>query len=204
MANVLYWLYDVLLDVYTKLSKVYFRFVTGKGEIERICSENFHNSEMSFRFAKSLKESKQLSTFTKIIFFPKPFPVKAAFDFIVARKRIPLISSSTSKPQLKILSMNINCCLVSLRHVNLVINNLEKSQKTIIVKSDTKYKALMSEFLSNMLGIDTEATLDPAYERKGGDVGFQNPLDSSTDFRAMGLLGLIQLVYFSQQDSAQR
>lgn len=175
MTGVFNRLYNVLLNICSKFSKVIFHYFTGQGEIERICSKGYHHSEMSFQFAKSLKQSKQLSTFSTIIFFPKPFAVKPAFDAIVAIKRVevPVISSNKSKPQSKICSMNINCCLVALRHVNLVINNLEKSQKIVVIKSDPKYRSLMADFLSNMLGTDVVNSQDPAYEFNGGGIGFQ-------------------------------
>jgi hypothetical protein len=54
-----------------------------------------------------------------------------------------------------------------------VINNLEKSQKTVVVKSDPKYRSLMADFMSNMLGTDVVNSQDPAYEFNGGEIGFQ-------------------------------
>jgi hypothetical protein len=162
---------NIFNRIYEKVSKIWLHYYTGQCEIERICSSGFHNSDMSFRFTKSLKDSKQLSTFSTIIFFPKPFAVKQTFDAIVDIKRIE-VRSTKLKPQPKICSLNIDCCLVALRHINLVISSLEKSQKTV-VKNDLRYRSLMAEFMSNMLGTDLVNHLDPPHEFDGGEVGFQ-------------------------------
>ena len=181
---------DTLLStvstLWTQVRKIALRWWFQTGEIERICQQGgYHNANMSILFSKSLKASKQLSTYSSIIFYPKVFSVHAAYSNLCEVKKIPSLHTS-------IVTMNIKHCLHALRYVNVVIHQLEKSQKTVVDLKLPKHQALLDEFWQNMR---------PNIPRTGpedwGDVGFQG-LDPTTDFRGLGLLGLQQLVYFSK------
>ena len=179
---------DTLLSTvttwWTQIQKVVLRWWFQTGEIERICA-SYHNAQMSILFSKSLKASKQLSTYSSIIFYPKLFSVQAAYSNLCEVKKIPVHCTS-------IVTMNIKHCLHALRYVNVVIGQLEKSQKTVVDLKLTKHQALLDEFWQNMRPNNTRTKPE-----EWGDVGFQG-LDPTTDFRGLGLLGLQQLVYFSK------
>ena len=188
-----------LADILRTASKVIWHWLTGKCEIERACQNQFHDQKMSYTFAISLKKSKKLSTFSKIIFFPKPFKVSQACDSIISIKKIP-------KTELLIIS-NISHCLRSLRFVNSVITKIQAFSKMEFDKSREEHIRLIESFWANMKpGLSrrrfpsTQDVDDGFKSIDWGDVGFQGS-DPSTDFRGMGLLGLLQLEYFSQRQT---
>lgn len=114
----------------------------------RICTNGYHSHKMSFLFAKSLKYSKQLSTFSKIIFYPKLFKTNLAMDSIVSIKKIDINNSSNNSP-MKICSVNMYLCLDQLRHINEVINSLEKTMKITVDRNIATHESLLQEFRSN-------------------------------------------------------
>ena len=195
MFNLLFVFFDCIRKFTSRLQKVVQRLFSKKGEIERICwAGGFHTYYMSIRFAKSLKRSKQLSTYSRIIFFPKLFSVEAAFQNIINVKKI--IVDVNAAPGTRILSMNIMHCLQSLRNVNAVINSIEIVKKTPVDLANAAHVALLDRFWTNMRpGIRKESGKD------WGEVGFQGK-DPCSDFRGMGLLGLQQLVFISCQPIA--
>ncbi len=95
---------------------------------------------------------------------------------------------------------NISHCLHSLRSVNVTIHRLEVRRKEQFDKSNLHHVHLLEQLWTNMR---------PNVRRAGGlvtaewgEVGFQGS-DPSTDFRGMGMLGLEQLVFLSQQRGGQ-
>jgi hypothetical protein len=147
MLALLSYIWESLSDFFAKFTKLRLRYVTKTGEIERIC-KSYHNSEMSIRFAKSFRNSRQLSTYSKIVFYPKLFSVRAVFQNIVKIKHIQVYQADQagSTTSTKMVSMNIMHCLHSLRYVNAVINHLEKIQRIEVMKqTNAKHSALLEE-----------------------------------------------------------
>ena len=159
---------------WTQIRKVVLRWWFQSGEIERICQQGgYHNAQMSILFSQSLKASKQLSTYSSIIFYPKLFSVQAAYANLCEVKKIPIHSTS-------IVTMNIKHCLHALRYVNVVITQMEKAQKTVVDLKLPKHQALLEEFWENM-----RPNITRSKPEDWGDVGFQG-LDPTTDFRGLG------------------
>jgi hypothetical protein len=139
---------------------------------------------MTILFTKSLKKSKKLSTFSKIIFYPKPFNVSAVLQNIQTVKKLNNLNP--------IVLSNISSSLHSLRLVNIVFNELTKLQKEKVELNNEAHLFLLETLWD---------TLKPNLRRKKdsndwSEIGFQGK-DPTTDFRGMGLLGLYQLHYFS-------
>jgi hypothetical protein len=146
-------------------------------------------------------KQKHLST-TKAL---KPFSVSAALDNILEIKKISnsKCSHQEKRPSYSsgILVANISLSLHSLRLVNVTFTKLDSLRRETFSKQNPKHVSLLEELWSN---------LRPGVSRQGpsdwSELGFQG-LDPSTDLRGMGLLGLVQLVYFSargQGAEAQR
>ena len=178
------WTYLGLL--WDRVRKVVLHWWTGKCEIERICAPAALTTAHRFwatQFARSLYRSKQLSTYSKIIFYPKLFSVGAACQNLCDVKRIPI-----NEP----LRRRITQALHALRYVNAIAAQLDKAQKTAVdSKSDVQHAALLAQLWANLRpGVSRVADAD------WGEIGFQGR-DPDTDFRGLGLLGLQQLVHFS-------
>ena len=176
---------------WTQIRKVVLRWWFHTGEIERICQQGgYHNAQMSILFSQSLKASKQLSTYSSIIFYPKLFSVQAAYANLCEVKKIPLHSTS-------IVTMNIKHCLHALRYVNMVIYQLEKAQNTVVDLKQSKHQALLDEFWQNM-----RPNITRNKPEDWGDVGFQG-LDPTTDFRGLGTSYHLSVTYSCETPTSQ-
>ena len=178
------------------LCKFVSRLFTNRGEIERICiSSGPVTAKTMMLFSNSYKNSSKLSTYSKIIFYPKLFSINAAYQNLVDVKRISPISNDDPRTSIQLMHFNIKSCLGSLRFVNAVYTAIETLQKTTVdLISQTKNHNEMLETFWNKMMPDTRRNMNSDW----GDVGFQG-LDPTTDFRGMGLLGLSQLVYLSSE-----
>ena len=177
--------WDYLNTLYNQLRKVVLHWWTGKGEIERICSLAATSPpRRATQFARSLYRSKQLSTYSKIVFYPKLFSVGAAHQNLCDVKRIPAHDPAVRR--------RIAQALHALRYVNAVTAQLEKASKTAVdSKANAPHAALLAQLWANLRpGVTRTSAAD------WGEIGFQG-LDPDTDFRGLGLLGLQQLVHFS-------
>jgi hypothetical protein len=180
-------------NVIRSTCKFVLHWMSSTGEIIRICSSTngCHSAAMTSSFATSLRKSKQLSTYNKIIFYPKVFSVNAALENILEVKK------TTNRPN-SITIANISHCLGSLRSVNCIQAKFDSLRKEPFDSLNPKHVVLLEKLWENMM---------PGIHREGGLVssewsalGFQGK-DPASDFRGMGMLGLVQLVYFSENRS---
>lgn len=150
---------------------------------------------MSKSFARSVRKSKQLIAASADLFPPKLFNVCTASESICSTKKI-----SQSK---QLVVCNISHCLRSIRFVNAVILQCQSLSKVQFQKDNMNHHSQLMQFWKNM---KPELTLTPILRSDEvnnissddwGEVGFQG-VDPTTDFRGMGLFGLIQLIFFSE------
>lgn len=181
---------DFLKEYWRIAHKVILHWLTGFCEIDRICSikNEYHTSLMTSKFAASLKRSKSLDSCRKIIFSYQPFSVNEILEMIIEVKQLRISSL--------LLHSNISKCLDSLQKVNLVYSKLDSLKKQNFDNANTKDVETLESFWSNM---------KPNIRRNGGmvsddwgELGFQGR-DPTTDFRGMGMLGLVQLTHFSKK-----
>lgn len=189
--------FQCVSDLLRSAYKYVYHWYTGQCEIARICGglgpRNLpqHTFHMTLSLAKSLKRSKQLVTYSKIIFFPKPFSISAVQSFILQRKHLE--DAKVTRP---ILVANLSHCLRSLRLMNVVYEHLQVFRRKEFSYSDAHHVDLLERLWQ---------ALQPGVARQSDswtDIGFQGR-DPATDFRGMGLLGLTQLSYFSEQHTDQ-
>ncbi|RYH26383.1 hypothetical protein EON65_14650 [archaeon] len=185
---------DLWIDYFQDLGHQLWKYVvhlwTGKCEIQRICGnkDRMHSASMTEEFARSLKKSRQLVKYSKIVFRWEAVPIHSFTTGIMQAKGISIENS--------LLLANIRTCLQHVHMINMAIQHLQKLKSTIYSDNDPEHVALLESLWRN---------LKPHVTRQGGritaewgEVGFQGR-DPATDFRGMGLLGLIQLVYFSEK-----
>lgn len=182
---------QVLAELIIWLEALFSVYMRGDGgqDIEKICapSAGFHNSGMTLAFAKSLRKTNLLQSQTLIVFGPRAFDTNEMVSSIVQAKK-------WGKDAHPILIANISHCVHSLRVVSLIHARIVELSQTQFDKKNELHVELLNQFWKNM---------KPNTIRNGGlvtaewsEVGFQGT-DPSSDFRGMGLLGMIQLCYFS-------
>jgi hypothetical protein len=142
---------------------------------------------MSQAFTTVLYRSKQLLTYRKIIFHHKPFAVKSAAEFILKTKQI-------DKPYT---AANVGLCLRDLRIINIAATRLDNLKRRVFDDANKEHADLLVQVWTCLM---PDARWPGLKSPDWSLVGFQGQ-DPSTDFRGMGLLGLIQLAWFSQNDT---
>ncbi len=181
--------YTASVDIVYRLWKFILHQWTGQCEIVRICGNKskMHSAEMTMHFASSLKRSKRLIAQSKAVFNNESFIVSSSMTEILAIKHI--------SQQNSLLTANLRNCLEQLNIINRAIAHILSLKTQAYSDKNPQHVQLLQELWSN---------LRPNILRKGGriteewgELGFQGK-DPATDFRGMGMLGLIQLVYFSK------
>ncbi len=167
---------------------------SGECEISRICRRTTLTSIMVEAFSRSLALSKQLTTYRQIIFADmKPFQVHEAHTFITQTKRMSLDNDSKD---LMIIHRNIFQCLNQLREINSFLERIRSVTKTVFNPENSTHTSMLNELWKGLMPSQRNPELQSS---DWGLIGFQGK-DPSTDFRGMGLLGLVQLNYFSRYE----
>lgn len=208
------WLWALALA--GRVRKVLLRLCTGRSELQRICMENggWHSPAMSLAFSLSLYRSRQLQQLSSVVFAGKPFSVPAAKDEIVRRKRMFHLT-----PTELIAVRNVSHCLHSISFANKCASSLHELRRAAFDAGAPSHVALLESLWSCLRpgtsrrpykaeasgsgkesnSNSTRASLASA---DWGEVGFQGS-DPATDFRGMGLLGLVQLEHLARTRPAE-
>eukprot|EP01041_Mallomonas_annulata_P007428 gene7428-15184_t len=174
--------------IWGKLLKWFIHSWTKKCEIQRLCEKGWHSWDMSFKVVLSLNKSIQLHAIIKETIHKQTcFETAHMATIIMTKKKIP--------QTLNIVYLNLTHCLHAVRAIHILSSQMIKLQEELYDTTNKKHIQLLEKFWDCM---------KPDIRRKGGmiseewgELGFQGK-DPSTDFRGMGVLGLYQLVYFSE------
>ena len=196
-------MWSTISSCFRSLTKYCWHFLTGSCEIERICRQRIHSSIMTWNFSISLVKSKILRKLSKRVFLDRNFEVDSTMKEIMYSKCI--------KNKDLIMTRNISRCLHDLNHVNLLLAYLNELKNKTFNYDDNAHVNILQLFWENMKpnesrrfynltgnAADTSQNYLKYISSDWGEVGFQSH-DPSTDFRSMGLLGLLQLAYFSNK-----
>lgn len=185
-------------QVFHTIYKYCYTLYSGRCEIARICSGEVqkatslgprHTVAMNMQVARSIKHSKRLKLYSVPLFALQPFSVTPVRDGIVKVKQLHQDSS-------RLLLPNLAQCLQSLRLVNLVFQRLESIRQSSF-RYDLQEHVLQLESLWWKMYPDLPRS-GQRLSDEWGDLGFQGK-DPASDFRGMGMLGLLQLVYFTSK-----
>jgi hypothetical protein len=189
-----------MFDYFYLLYKYAAHLITGKCEIERICDQRRKISFITWRISMSLKNSKTLKRITDKVFRKKEkFHLEAVVADIVQVKRIHPGGKTIEK---------LSLCLDNLLYFNTVHADFEDWSAEQFKYEDQNHRNLLDSFWDALkpnvsrrpykFANVAANEVDPyqMFSSDWSDLGFQG-IDPSTDFRAMGVLGLRQLVYFS-------
>ncbi|CAN0269347.1 unnamed protein product, partial [Discosporangium mesarthrocarpum] len=165
----------------------FLRFLTGKGELQRICSNAASDSQLTGRVARALSQSYQLHNTSKVLFGSSPFSVK---DMVGTIARVESVSEDEIS--------KLGWCL----QVMSSVNQLHRRVKTLRCESFNADSPSHGDLLDRLW-----IALKPGMRRTGpsdwGEIGFQNGAKPESDFRSMGMLGLHQLVHFAERQTKE-
>jgi hypothetical protein len=200
-------LYHDLLAWFYPLYKFVLHILTGKSEIERICTfidNGRHTTKMMKSFTKSLKYSRQLSSEAKRILYvisgTETFSAVLFSDRILSMKGM-----SNVKPLIK---ANVRNSLKSLRLLLVLQKRIIDLKNTTFSYENKNHLDLLNRLwnglkpeirrrsLTTLPSSSSSSSIHQShFSEDWKEIGFQH-YDPSSDFRGMGLFGLIQLVYF--------
>eukprot|EP01038_Epipyxis_sp_PR26KG_P004975 gene4975-6958_t len=163
--------------------------------ISKICSEKngdnsnrHHNFSMITKFSKLLLQSKRLAKYCNINIPPEEYSFLEALEHILQVERV-----TKSNPSNALIILNIEYCLHAIRLTKIVyklmINLKQENFDTYTPERVHQLEQIWSHLKPNEKRPQLIAS-------EWGQLGFQGK-DPATDFRATGILGLTQLVYFA-------
>lgn len=162
-------------------------FTHQSNEVMTILSTRMHDKHMNMSFTSYLLSTKHFQILANQLIQKKElFSIEQASKTFLSHSRNNLASNDLTENRLYI--ENLRMCLQSILYVNTVIDKIRSLAKTHYNSTDSAHSKLLMQLWTNL----------KPNERVGswGDIGFQGE-DPATDFRGMGLLGLIQLEVFS-------
>lgn len=178
------------------IRNTFYQLVFGQSELQRLCSSAYHDERqrmVPFRTAVAL--SSALIPVCNVLFDFEPFDVDQMHRSIVKHGQMQ---------ESNVMAMrNLRNCLFRCNFVNMVYQRLYKLQRESYDSNNAEHEAKLEQLWS---------ALKPNTKRSGGritkewgEIGFQGT-DPMTDFRGMGVLSLVQLLYFASSfpDEAQR
>lgn len=168
-----------------KCYKYIVHMITGQCELERICTGNKSSHEIITKLAKSFKDSSQLCHLK----LPKEisdFDSDTFVDSIIAIKRI------SPDAQNKTVA-HIYQWVEREKEIQGMLQDLTKRASEAYASTNERHENTL-ERLWNLLRPNKKRT--GRITKEWQDIGFQGS-DPQTDFRAMGMLGLENMVYFA-------
>ncbi|KAF7223609.1 ELMO domain-containing protein 2 [Nothobranchius furzeri] len=180
--------------VYTTFLRYWLKWLirqaTGTCELQRICSGYKPGASMTTRAEYSLKSSKSqvlrgsLDTNTENL--------EQCVDQIMRAKSI----QPQKNPQFK---GTLHTCLLQITGYSSLYTSVEDLRKVVFSSENPDHEAMLLKLWDHLM---PGAKLESRITKQWGDIGFQGD-DPKTDFRGMGLLGLINLVFFSENYTAE-
>lgn len=180
----------ILQYVYTSFVrywlKWFLRQVTGKCELQRICEGNKAGASRTSKTEYSLQSSKNKVLKNALTASRESLPqcvVHIMQEKNIVPEKNPLFKDS------------LHTSLLQITGYNQLHNDVEDLRKEVFSSDNPEHEALLLKLWDLLL---PTVKLESRITKQWGDIGFQGD-DPKTDFRGMGLLGLINLVFFSEK-----
>uniref|UniRef100_A0A4W4E2J0 ELMO domain-containing protein n=1 Tax=Electrophorus electricus TaxID=8005 RepID=A0A4W4E2J0_ELEEL len=165
------------------------RKVTGRCELQRICYNNKPGARRTLKIESSLKCSK--SELLQSAVSVHPDAVEKTIDDIMVLKKI----HPDTNPQLGI---SLQACLFQIVGYRNLVLEVEKLRREPYDCENPEHEDMLMQLWK---ALRPESPLTGRISKQWCEIGFQGS-DPKTDFRGMGLLGLHNLLYFSEHDKA--
>ncbi|KAF7655500.1 hypothetical protein LDENG_00055090 [Lucifuga dentata] len=165
--------------------KWFIRHVTGKCELQRICSGFKPGATRTTKAEYSLQSSKN-----KILtgaLETSDDHLEQCVKHIMQEKNIKLQKDPMFKESLHI-------CLLQITGYRSLYVSVEDLRKEVFSSESLEHEAMLLKLWDLLM---PTVKLESRITKQWGDIGFQGD-DPKTDFRGMGMLGLINLVFFSE------
>lgn len=165
--------------------KWFLRHVTGKCELQRICAGCKHGALRTTQIEYSLKSSKNKVLQESVNV--KEDDVWHCVAQIMRHKNI----SEQKDPTFKV---NLQQCLMQISGYNTLFDAVEDLRKEVFDSENEDHEKMLLKLWELLMPSEK---LESRITKQWGNIGFQGD-DPKTDFRGMGMLGLVNLVFFSE------
>ncbi|XP_034544426.1 ELMO domain-containing protein 2 [Notolabrus celidotus] len=165
--------------------KWFIRQATGTCELQRICSGYKPGAARTAKAEYSLRSSK--NKVLRVALETGKNDLEHSVDQIMKEKNV--------KPQKDpLFRENLHICLLQITGYSSLFVCVEDVRKEVFDSEDQKHEAMLLKLWDLLM---PNVKLESRITKQWGDIGFQGD-DPKTDFRGMGMLGLINLVFFSE------
>ncbi|XP_062852309.1 ELMO domain-containing protein 2 [Trichomycterus rosablanca] len=165
--------------------KWFLRQITGKCELQRICDAHGPGAQRTSQIEFSLKSSKN-----KVLRDAVEVKEDAVDNFvlqIMKEKNIP----EQKDPKFKV---HLQLCLLQISGYSALFTGVEDLRKEVYDSDNEDHEKMLLKLWDLLM---PSVKLESRITKQWGDIGFQGD-DPKTDFRGMGMLGLVNLVFFSE------
>ncbi|XP_051559494.1 ELMO domain-containing protein 2 isoform X2 [Myxocyprinus asiaticus] len=159
--------------------------VTGTCELQRICAQCRAGALRTTQIEYSLKSSK--SKVLRAALSLKESELEDHLAQIIREKRIKEQKDPTFK-------VNFRQCLLQINGYNELFEAVEELRKEVFDSDKEEHENMLLKLWDLLM---PSAKLESRITKQWGNIGFQGD-DPKTDFRGMGMLGLTNLVFFSE------
>lgn len=180
---------SILQFVYTSCLRYWLKWLirqaTGTCELQRICSGYKPGATRTTKAEYSLKSSKNKILRNALTINKEDLPQYV--DQIMLEKNI--------KPQKDpLFKESLHTCLLQITGYKSLYVSVEDLRKEVFSSDNPQHETTLLKLWDLLM---PTVRLESRITKQWGDIGFQGD-DPKTDFRGMGLLGLINLVFFSE------
>ncbi|XP_029016778.1 ELMO domain-containing protein 2 [Betta splendens] len=179
-----------ILDcVYTSFLRYWLKWLirhaTGTCELQRVCSGYSPGATRTTKAEYALRSSK--SRVLRSALEARKDNLKECVGQIMKEKDI----KPEKDPQFK---ENLHTCLLQITGYSSLFKSVEELRKEVFSSEKVEHEAMLLKLWDLLM---PTVKLESRITKQWGDIGFQGD-DPKTDFRGMGMLGLINLVFFSE------
>uniref|UniRef100_A0A8C4WYG2 ELMO/CED-12 domain containing 2 n=1 Tax=Eptatretus burgeri TaxID=7764 RepID=A0A8C4WYG2_EPTBU len=183
-------LYQLWSILYTHLLRGCYKWLlnqyTGQCELQRICLNILPGGQRTIKVENSLTSSKS-SILHSAMEVEKMSVEKAVEDIMECKKIYP--STNTKFRELLL------ACLLQITGYRQLLKDVEAKRKQAYDSHNLANEEILFQLWSLLM---PTVPLSARISKQWGDVGFQGN-DPQTDFRGMGMFGLLNLQYFASQ-----
>ncbi|XP_066535198.1 ELMO domain-containing protein 2 [Hoplias malabaricus] len=161
------------------------RHVTGKCELQRICTGYKQGAPRTTQIEYSLKSSK-----IKVLQDAVNVKEDAVVDCVAQIMKEKNVNEQKD-PSFK---GNLRQCLLQISGYNTLFTDVEDLRKGVFDSENEDHEKMLLKLWDLLM---PSLKLESRITKQWGTIGFQGD-DPKTDFRGMGMLGLVNLVFFSE------
>ncbi|XP_043106852.1 ELMO domain-containing protein 2 isoform X1 [Puntigrus tetrazona] len=165
--------------------KWFLRLLTGRCELQRVCARCRTGARRTAQIEYSLRSSK--SRVLRAALSLKENDLDDRLAQIIQEKRIKEQKDPTFK-------LNLRQCLLQINGYNELFEEVEELRRQVFDSENEEHEHMLLKLWDLLM---PSVKLESRITKQWGNIGFQGD-DPKTDFRGMGMLGLANLLFFSE------